>query len=160
MTFRELELLVRKLSYKPKSRFELLQPGFDKSDELNRQLQGNAIILIHQEVQDAKSPRNTTTVTYVGKIPLIELEYLSAQAVLGKFWYWLEQMEVHEMKEWFQYDGEHFKEPHPGLKKLKEAQHKAAQAHATLSAGRRAEFVVLDELEESDGSRGRAHWGR
>lgn len=157
MTLFELELLLAKITYKPGTRFEMLKPSDVHSQHIQDELERNVVVLLHQDVIDAKEPNRKITVTYVGKIPFIDLEYLSADAVLGKVWYWLERMEVHEMKEWFKVSGQHYREPHPETKKRKQAQEarEAAVKHLTPDTApltaQRLEFAVLDELEVQDG---------
>lgn len=108
MTYQEAKEIIDHVSYKPDFRIMMYR-------ELDRD---SFAIKILRMVKDVKEPLRKIPIIYVESIHSLFFVAMKKEDLLKFLMQIIKKVEIHEVEEWFSYEGNHIFDPHQGEKSL------------------------------------------
>ena len=107
MTLLELQHLLSRIKYKPNTSFMALCKDDLKPPVIE--------LMITQRLPNVKAcaPSQKVQVNMIKRFTFVELKRYGTVKMIGTIYKMLQDMELHEVAEWFKLDGLNFVEPHP-----------------------------------------------
>ena len=115
MRRQDIERLLSRVTYKPGSRISVIEPILHSISR-----EPDLVVRVEQPVKNVNPPYNWTSVAKTFFIKKHDLRKMGEKDLYERLYKEILDMEEHELREFFKVDGQHFIDPHPENRMMKE----------------------------------------